>query len=157
MRAHELIVAEARARRPLESGGILMGYWLRPGEVVITTATRPGREAQHYRSRYEPDAQHDAEAIARSYAASGRLHTYLGDWHSHPDAAPRPSRLDRATMAVIARHADARAAVPVMLIVRPSEATSMSVWTRTHRARVLPPAVGEMGIRLFECEAPEGP
>lgn len=42
--------------------------------------------------------------------------TYLGDWHSHPDTAPSPSRKDKRTARKVARAGDARAPHPLTII-----------------------------------------
>jgi integrative and conjugative element protein (TIGR02256 family) len=77
----------------------------------------PGPVARHGSYSYTPDPEHDQEALARAYKRSGRLHTYLGDWHTHPDHAPHPSCKDIRTLAHIAAYPDARATRPLMLII----------------------------------------
>ena len=86
------MVGEAQRAYPQESGGILMGYWVvQPTEAVITDVIGPGPGAIHRDTSFLPDAEYQADQVARRYEASGRLHTYLGDWHSHPNAGPHLS------------------------------------------------------------------
>lgn len=51
------------------------------------------------------------------YARSGRRITYLGDWHSHPVGAPRPSRRDLRVARLIAGAPEARASEPLLCIL----------------------------------------
>lgn len=61
-----------------------------------------------------------AKRVARprpaEYEASGRLHTHLGEWHTHPGGALRLSGKDRNTLARVANHKEARLSTPVMLV-----------------------------------------
>lgn len=102
---------------PRETGGVLLGYWGNEKEVVITTATGPGPRSVHRRSSFHPDNDFHTEEISRHYRESGRTETYLGDWHTHPEAAAYMSRRDEVTLAAIARYPEARQGRPVMLIL----------------------------------------
>jgi len=125
-------VRHARA----ETGGVVMGYWVSDREVVITAATSAGSRATHREDGYEPDVDHDQREIARIYQESGRLHTYLGDWHTHPDSGPGLSRRDRNTLRAIAADAGARAPEPLMVIIGSSvDGFTMAVWCRRVGAR----------------------
>jgi len=110
---------EAERRFPLESGGILLGYRYpsRREPIRVTAQIGPGPKARHKRHRFEPDgAWQDAE-LAGAYEQSGRLLTYLGDWHSHPNGPGKPSKLDRQTARAIARCREARLPHPLLLIL----------------------------------------
>jgi len=116
--AYKEMVAEAERVFPNETGGVFVGYWAVPfHEVVVTAAIGPGPRAVHESDRFEPDPEHQEAEIARCYQESGRLHTYLGDWHTHPDSGPHLSRLDRKTLKTIAGHPDARTPVPIMAVL----------------------------------------
>jgi len=116
---------------PAETGGIVMGYWVSEKEVVITAATSAGPRAGHCEDRYDPDVEHDQAEIARIYAETGRLHTYLGDWHTHPDSGPGLSRRDRRTLRAIASDPGARAPTPLMVIVASTPIDLVAaVWCR---------------------------
>jgi integrative and conjugative element protein (TIGR02256 family) len=121
---------------PAETGGVVMGYWVSDREVVITAATSAGSQATHREDGYEPDVDHDQREIARIYQESGRLHTYLGDWHTHPDSAPGLSRRDRNTLRAIATDAGARTPEPLMVIIGSSvDGLTLAVWCRRVGAR----------------------
>jgi integrative and conjugative element protein (TIGR02256 family) len=111
---------EAAQRTPLETGGLLLGYWSsgpNGEEVLVEDIIGPGPEAQHERRRFTPDAHWQCQQLATAYASSGRITTYLGDWHSHPGGSPTPSRRDRKTARAIAKSPAARAPRPLMLIL----------------------------------------
>jgi integrative and conjugative element protein (TIGR02256 family) len=117
--------AVARAMReeavrafPFETGGVLLGYWAREyEEVVVTHATGPGPRAVHRMHSFVPDAEYQEAEVARLYEESGRVSTYLGDWHSHPLGTVSLSRRDRRTLRHIAGHREARAPVPIMAVI----------------------------------------
>lgn len=115
-------MTEADRVAPCETGGVLVGYWARPArEVVITAVLGPGPRAVHLEERFEPDSEYHRREVARLYEASGRLHSYLGDWHTHPRSGPWPSPLDHKTLRTIARDPGARAATPLMAILGVAE------------------------------------
>ncbi len=107
---------EAQRHAPLETGGVLVGY--RAAEAIVVTAlVHAGPLAERRVDGFSPDAAYQASEIAKLYEASGRLDTYLGDWHSHPGGVLMLSRTDRQTIRRISHHADARCEGPVMLVV----------------------------------------
>lgn len=111
--------ADADRHVPDETGGVLLGYAARTDamRIQVTDQIGPGPNAVHRRNFYCPDSEWQAQEIAAVYVDSGRISTYLGDWHSHPGGSRRPSRLDRATARRIALCEQARAPHPVMLIL----------------------------------------
>jgi integrative and conjugative element protein (TIGR02256 family) len=114
--AVELIQRDAEAAFPLETGGILMGYWAE-SDVVITDAIGPGPKAVHYAVGFLPDAEYHEKEVARIYKQSDRTSTYLGDWHTHPYGSTRLSRRDRRTMKRIACSHEARCPKPLMAVL----------------------------------------
>jgi len=111
--------AETERHAPEETGGVLLGYTDRTDamRIQVTHQIGPGPRAVHRRHFFNPDSEWQAREIAAAYVGSGRVSTYLGDWHSHPEGSRRPSRLDRSTARRIARCEQARAPHPVMLIL----------------------------------------
>lgn len=112
------ILAEATDRAPLETGGMLVGYrgHDRP-ELVVTAATGPGPRARHRRYTFAPDGHWQQRLLAAIYEQSGRVTSYLGDWHSHPDGRPLPSTRDLKTARKVSRRSSARAPHPITLIL----------------------------------------
>jgi integrative and conjugative element protein (TIGR02256 family) len=108
--------ADAAEHAPDESGGMLIGYWAENGDAVITTVIPGGPAATRGPTSFAPDGHWQQKRLDEIYSRSGRLHTYLGDWHSHPAGALRPSRRDRATARKIAKASEARSPQPLTLI-----------------------------------------
>ncbi len=103
---------------PNEAGGALMGYWSEDDkEVVITDVIGPGPDATHKPTSFKPDYSFQEKEIERLYNESGRTHTYLGDWHSHPDGPAELSGTDRRTLKNIASFPQARASNPIMILL----------------------------------------
>jgi integrative and conjugative element protein (TIGR02256 family) len=100
----------------LETGGILVGY--RAGsDYVITAVIGPGPDARHFPRAFLPDADWQTHRLAEAYTQSERRHTYLGDWHTHPQGAAILSRTDKRTLRRVARFEAARCALPLMLLL----------------------------------------
>jgi integrative and conjugative element protein (TIGR02256 family) len=124
------IVAEAGRAFPKETGGVLMGYWaVSFTEVVITNVIGPGPKAMHNRHSFLPDPIYQQGEVARIYERSGRLHTYLGDWHTHPHGASRLSLRDKWTLHTIVTHDPARVEVPLMALLSGSpKKWTVGIW-----------------------------
>jgi integrative and conjugative element protein (TIGR02256 family) len=114
----DAIVAESNRAFPLETGGLLMGY-SEPASArtVIRESVGPGPRAVHRRTRFLPDHRYHEREVARIYADSGRIISYLGDWHSHPRGTLALSVTDRRTLGRIARTPTARAPRPIMMVL----------------------------------------
>jgi integrative and conjugative element protein (TIGR02256 family) len=119
----------AADRHPLETGGLLLGWNdAASGDAVIAEIVGPGAAAKHRHAAFSPDHPWQRDELARRYAASGRLHGYLGDWHTHPGGGGHPSRRDRRTAASIARAPLARAPRPLMAILADGPDGPLCVW-----------------------------
>lgn len=115
----QTMMDEADSHYPNETGGVLIGYFSAddPERCVIVDASGPGPSAQHERYRFSPNAEFQERYISDAYRTSGRIHTYLGDWHTHPDGALALSGKDKRTMRSIARTPEARLPRPLMSIL----------------------------------------
>lgn len=112
------VLDEANKFFPNETGGLLMGYYVDKQQViVITDIVDAGPKAIHTPTSFIPDYKYQEQEIAKLYELSGRLHTYLGDWHSHPTGSPTLSGKDKRTLGNIAIHSPARAPEPIMLML----------------------------------------
>jgi len=128
------MVQDASRCAPEETGGVVLGYWVDDSEAVITEHVGPGPDAQHDITGFVPDAQYQRERIAQIYERTGRTHTYLGDWHSHPLGGLGLSRTDRRTARRIAKATDARCPRPLMLLLACDGGHWRgTVWCRTRR------------------------
>lgn len=123
------MLAEAERMSPLETGGVLVGYWTKPcDEAVVTHVTGPGPRAVHARHGFLPDDEFQEGEIARAYRESGRLHTYLGDWHTHPGADAYLSGRDKRTLRKVAVYPGARASIPLMAVFGGGPEWTLKVW-----------------------------
>lgn len=123
------MVIEANRLFPLETGGCLMGYWEKLYEkVIITQIIGPGPNAKHRHHYFEPDYEWQESEIASIYHASGRIYTYLGDWHTHPKGGTKLSWRDRHTLHRIATYPLARVPVPLMAILSMEISPFLNVW-----------------------------
>lgn len=125
------LAAEATGAYPRETGGVLLGYADPTSrQAVVCAFVGPGPLAVHRRTGFIPDHAHHEREVARIYAESGRVWSYLGDWHSHPDGVLALSRTDRRTLARIAGTPAARAPQPIMIVLAdalPEDRRSASV------------------------------
>lgn len=121
---------EGNGKYPRETGGVLMGYWHTIDCAVVTAAIGPGPNAIHERHSFEPDYAWQLSAIAEHYQRSGRRETYIGDWHTHPDAnTGHLSRTDRRVLRQIIKAPAARSAAPLMAIFHGDDSDwRLSVW-----------------------------
>lgn len=126
---YEKLSFEADSKHPMETGGILMGYFGNPDNVsVITHATGPSPNAVHLRSHYKPDQDFDEFQIASMYFKSNRRTVYLGDWHSHPAPFDGLSNRDKRTLRKIALYKSARIKTPLMLILSCNSQWNATIW-----------------------------
>lgn len=84
-----------RSPSDLEAGGVLMGRRLRKQPHLIideVTSPMPGdHRRRHSFSRAQAAHQRILDA---TWERSGGTCGYLGEWHTHPELAPTPSRVD---------------------------------------------------------------
>jgi len=125
------LLEEAKRYRLRETGGALFG-WHDDHEVVVSRILGPGPNARHGLSHFEPDHKWQGTEGRRIYNESNRSVAYVGDWHTHPRGAARPSAQDKKTMASIAKDRDFRTPHPLSLIVgrptRRSRTLRIYVW-----------------------------
>ncbi len=113
---HQMVVA-AEQHGDVETGGMLIGYegTDRP-ELVVTALIDAGPRARRSEYEFHPDGRWQRRKLARVYKESGRVATFLGDWHSHPHGLPVPSETDIETAARTAANDRARAPRPLTII-----------------------------------------
>jgi len=138
------LTAEAKRKKPLETGGVLIGYWRSEFEVMVADVIGPGPQAVHSRTSFAPDYDFQESQVADVYRRSlGRL-TYLGDWHSHPGGVAALSERDRRTLARIAASREARVAYPLMVILAGGSPWNIGIWVGQLRRSI--------GIRRLVAE-----
>lgn len=77
-----------------EAGGQLFAS-INGADIVVCEATGPRSTDKRGRFFYEPDMASEQSEIEDMFSRG--LH-YVGDWHTHPERFPKPSRQDMTTM-----------------------------------------------------------
>lgn len=101
-----------------ETGGILMAAQIEPGHfrlVEFTVDSQTGSAAHFVRS-----VEHHQSALSEFFARTGSefgRFNYLGEWHSHPNHVPIPSREDVGSMQSLV-HGERDIPFAVLLVVR---------------------------------------
>lgn len=91
-----------RGSRSREAGGILIGSY-RGDHVEVSACTMPMRRDTRARTFFDRMDGGHQNAAMRAWRSSGGTNTYVGEWHTHPEAHPSPSLLDRWTWSRIMR------------------------------------------------------
>lgn len=108
---------EAARMYPLETGGLFLGRANTSGTIEIEHLIGPGPGAKHRRNSLEVDHGWQNARIAEIYESSRRTVSWVGEWHSHPDArSGNLSGVDKATLLQLATFEPLRAPNPVMAI-----------------------------------------
>ncbi|MHA7630202.1 Mov34/MPN/PAD-1 family protein [Corallococcus sp. M7] len=78
-----------------EAGGVLLGRRIQGcDDIVIDEVTTPMAGDSRARLRFHrAPSQHQSVIDARWAESQGTCH-YLGEWHTHPEPDPTPSRVD---------------------------------------------------------------
>jgi len=99
-----------------EIGGIFIGAYRGPHIEVLQYTTPGARDMSGAFSFIRRDAHHQRKAN-NAWRSSGRLHTYVGEWHTHPSGLPFPSSIDRKAWQGAQRHAGTKC---VFVVVSPA-------------------------------------
>jgi integrative and conjugative element protein (TIGR02256 family) len=135
-----------------EDGGILLGAYRGPHlEVLDFTESGPDDVREHA-CFLRQDTLHQERALAL-WAKSGQTVTFVGEWHTHPDGKPNPSRIDKDSWSRLAKHM----AMPmVFIVIAPLEWRAFLIgpsWWRRFPRRLHREETGTLGI-TFRRNAP---
>lgn len=111
----DFLEKEVKQTLPKETGGILMGY-ISFNDYIITHIIGPGPNAIHETNKFIPDHEYQCAEITKHFIRTIGRETYLGDWHSHPNATAYLSKQDITTLTHIAEFKEARIPNPIMLV-----------------------------------------
>ena len=115
----EKLAATLKRAGRREIGGQLFGEQLAPSVFLVTDLTiqaRPGTIV-----RFVVDLLQAAQDAIRFFDRTEHRYTrfnYVGEWHSHPSFAVRPSSTDVATMRELLQDPEFRGSFAVLMIVR---------------------------------------
>lgn len=107
----------ARKASPHETGGTLVGT-LSPDRRIATVVEvlHASHAARRSFFTFFRPADKDDDSLLKLLKKRPEL-TYLGEWHTHPNAAPTPSQRDRVSIREIADSPNTATLTPVMLIL----------------------------------------
>jgi integrative and conjugative element protein (TIGR02256 family) len=114
----EFIEAEATKATKTETGGVLAGHGdIIEGEIHLTHASEAGPKARKTLFSFARDTSYCQQFLDRLAVESvGRI-DYLGEWHKHHEAEPRPSPRDIKTSTNIALNPDYHVSHCLLLII----------------------------------------
>ena len=88
----------------IESGGIIVGYYENSlGELKISDLTFPQAKDVRSRFRFIRKAAGHQDIMDELWKKSGHKKSYLGEWHTHNQANPIPSPIDKLNWKKIAK------------------------------------------------------
>jgi integrative and conjugative element protein (TIGR02256 family) len=86
-----------------EAGGILIGCYRGP-HIEITECSEPLRRDRRARLRFDREDPGHQSLANRRWTESGRTHTFVGEWHTHPGFSSAPSAIDLKTWREVTRN-----------------------------------------------------
>lgn len=83
------------ASRAKEAGGVLLGrYILDTEDIVVDLITSPMKGDRRRRTSFKRGRLKHQWHIIKTWAKSAGTCNYLGEWHTHPEPNPGPSKVD---------------------------------------------------------------
>ena len=124
------LVAALKRAGAREIGGQLYGEQLAPSDFLVTDVAIQRRRGSV--TRFWVDLMQAARDAVRFFDRTRHRYTrfnYIGEWHSHPRFAVRPSGTDIETMRALVRDPEFQGSFAVLMIVRLSNnALSAAAW-----------------------------
>ena len=99
-----------------EAGGVLLGSRA-THELRVELATEPGGDDRARHRSFERCPRRAQTLINEAWQKSEGRCNYLGEWHTHPEAHPKPSMQDRKMIRQMFRQAKPCPEVLLLLIV----------------------------------------
>lgn len=92
-----MIMQEYAQDRPSlpEAGGVLLGRLIcGTSDYVVDRITAPMEGDEQRKSRFHRDRKSHQQVVDYVWMESAGTCNYQGEWHTHPEAKPYPSRFD---------------------------------------------------------------
>ena len=87
-----------------EIGGLLLGY-RKGSDIQITNITHPHEEDEKSKFYFKRKAKGHQKQTTDLWKFSSNTIDWLGEWHTHPEKVPSPSRIDvRSWRHLVRRH-----------------------------------------------------
>lgn len=77
-----------------EAGGMLIGYETLNGNIIIEYATVPFKRDKRKRFSFDRIDKKHNDNLKSIWETQGYIHTYIGEWHTHPEDYPNYSLKD---------------------------------------------------------------
>lgn len=78
-----------------EAGGMLIGYETTDGNIIIEYATKPFKRDIRKRYSFDRKDKRHNKILKKIWKKEGNIHTYIGEWHTHPEKYPNYSYQDK--------------------------------------------------------------
>ena len=112
------ILRIADKAHPDEGGTALYGHYSVDGKVAFIEGVAPeSKDSEGSRFRFKRGASGLADFFRRLFERSRGGQFYVGEFHSHPGGAPRPSHTDDETQFSIACDGESCCEAPVLVLV----------------------------------------
>lgn len=126
-----------RAVQDCEAGGILLARRIEGSEdIVIDEATPPHSKDRRTRFSFFRRKKPTQEIVNCKWNETSGAVNYLGEWHTHPEAVPTPSHIDKMNWRRIVRKTEFKGDSLVFVIVGIDE-TRMWVLERNKCSPIL--------------------
>lgn len=122
---------------PLETGGILIGYYnCRHDTAIITMVAHPPKDSVRERTRFHRGVRGLQSILDDRWS---KREYYLGEWHCHPAGSPHPSRTDMRQMRSIANDVSLQCPEPILIIAGSDRTIDVRVTPQNEAAVLLAP------------------
>jgi len=110
------IVTMTESSPQVETGGVLIGFVDERNQAVAIRATGPGPKAIRTATKFHRDIEHIQSELDHAASELGSKGLYIGEWHSHLVAEPKPSPTDIESLLEISKAPNYLTRCPVMII-----------------------------------------
>ena len=101
---------------PKEFGGLLIGSYSEDKKTCHVTETILPSKYVSSKYIFKRGKEGLKQKLEEFYNGTPSLN-YVGEWHTHPDAEPEPSAMDKQAMKEISGNEDVLIASPILLIL----------------------------------------
>ena len=89
-----------------ETGGVLLGQIYTDGEIVVCRCSEPCVAGKADRMGFSRSSKTANKIINDAFEGSNGTILYVGEWHTHPEPYPSPSKTDKTSIEEIYRTAN---------------------------------------------------
>jgi len=108
-----------------ETGGILIGYYSSNlSKAIITHVTTPTYDSKKNRNSFLRGVIGLKNRL--EYYWNIKSEFYIGEWHFHPVASPKPSQIDIDQMKMLSKNRELNCPEPILIILGQN---SENIWT----------------------------